>query len=125
MINEQCCILVGGHKDDLWWGKRIKPTEGAPASVAFDAKFVLEQEEGGKNIVGFYHTHPSFNATPSDRDDRTMGAWVNCLGKNLVCVIDGVDGLKAWWYFNDEDPPVEYQVKKNDKIIFGITPELF
>jgi hypothetical protein len=61
----------------------------------------------------------------SSRDDRTMKAWVLALGKPLVCCISGTDGLRAWWYLNDEDPPVEYQVKSLRGLVFGVTPEEF
>lgn len=125
MMNEQCWILIGAAKNDLWWGKKIRPTEGAPASVAFDANFVLRQEELHNNIVGFYHTHPSFSAHYSSRDDRTMKCWSLSLGRPLVCCIRGTDGLRAWWYLNDEDPPVECQAKSLRGLVFGITPEEF
>ena len=54
-----------------------------------------------------------------------MRAWVTCLGRPLVCCINGTDGLRAWWYLNDEDPPVEYQAHKVRDRVFGITPEEF
>lgn len=122
-MNEQCWVLVGGIDGDLWWGKKAQLHEGSPASVAFDPNYAMNRDEQHGDVVGFYHTHPSFSANPSDRDDRTMGVWVNCLGKPLVCCIRGVDGLRAWWYFDDEKSSVEYQVKKFGKIIFGIIPE--
>jgi proteasome lid subunit RPN8/RPN11 len=125
MMNEQCWVLVGGMRDDLWWGKRIKPTEGAPASVAFNPDYVTQRDEKYKDVVGFIHTHPSFTAHYSSRDDRTMKAWVCSLGKPLVCCIIGIDGLRAWWYLNDEDPPVEYQAKSLRGLVFGLTPEEF
>lgn len=125
MMNEHCWILVGSMKDDLWWAKRVRPTEGAPASVAFDPEYVIKRDAEFHDIVGFFHTHPSFTAHYSSRDDRTMKAWVTCLGKPLVCCILGIDGLRAWWYLNDEDPPVEYQAKKMHGVLFGLTPEEF
>ncbi len=54
-----------------------------------------------------------------------MSAWVCSLGKPLVCCILGTDGLRAWWFLNDEDPPVEYQARKLQGIVFGLTPEEF
>jgi hypothetical protein len=36
-----------------------------------------------------------------------------------------VDGLRAWWYTDDESPPEEYQVKRLDKLLFGVTPALY
>lgn len=124
-MNEQCWVLVGGMRDDLWWGKRVKPTEGAPASVAFNPDYVTQRDDKYHDVVGFIHTHPSFTAHYSSRDDRTMKAWVLSLGKPLVCCIIGIDGLRAWWYLNDEDPPVEYQAKSLRGLVFGLTPEEF
>lgn len=125
MMNEHCWILVGGWREDLWWGKRVKPSEGAPCSVAFSSDYVLQRDEKYHDVVGFIHTHPGMTAHYSSRDDRTMKAWVCALGKPLVCCIIGTDGLRAWWYLNDEDPPVEYQAKSLRGIVFGMTPEEF
>jgi proteasome lid subunit RPN8/RPN11 len=125
MMNEHCWILLGGWREDLWWGKRTKPTEGAPCSVRFNPKYVTEREEKYHDVVGFIHTHPGMSAHYSGIDDATMKAWVFSLGKPLVCCIIGTDGLRAWWYLNDEDPPVEYQAKSLRGIVFGMTPEEF
>jgi proteasome lid subunit RPN8/RPN11 len=125
-MNEHCWILVGRWKDDLWWAKKIRPTEGAPCSVAFDPNYVLAREESGiKDTMGWLHTHPGMVAVPSSRDDVTTKAWVTSLGRPLVCCIRGIDGLRAWWYLNDEDPPVEYQVVSLRGSVFGLTPEEF
>lgn len=121
-MNEQYWALLGGAEDDLWWGAGADTCEGHPCAVAFDPYFVLEQDAKENNIVGFLHTHPGMIASPSLRDHRTMHAWVACLGKPLVCCIRGVDGLRAHWYLNDEDPPVEYQVKEHNNVLFGTTP---
>ncbi len=125
MMNENCWVLVGGWQEDLWWGKRVKPTEGTPVSVNFSADYVIQRDTNHHDIVGFIHTHPGMIAHYSSRDDRTMKAWVLALGKPLVCCIQGTDGLRAWWYLNDEDPPVEYQVKSLRGLVFGVTPEEF
>lgn len=125
MINEQCWVLIGGWKDDLWWGKRVRSTEGHPVMVRFDPQYVMKREEKYGDVIGFIHTHPTFTAQYSNIDDRTMKAWVLSFGKPLVCCIQGTDGLKAWWYLNDEEPPVEYQAVKMRGLVFGLTPEEF
>jgi len=125
MMNEQCWILVGRWKDDLWWAKKIRPTEGVPCAVAFDPNYVINRDVERHDVIGFIHTHPGMSAHYSQRDDRTMKAWVCCLGKPLVCCIMGNDGLRAWWYFDDENPPVEYQARKIRDRVFGLTPEEF
>lgn len=125
MMNENCWILLGGWREDLWWGKRTKPTEGQPCMVRFNPKYVMEREEKYHDVIGFIHTHPGMSAHYSSIDDATMKAWVFSFGKPLVCCIIGTDGLRAWWYLNDEDPPVEYQAKSLRGIVFGLTPEEF
>lgn len=126
---EQCWILLGkragSDQGDVWWGKPHNHTEGLPACVDFDAKFVIEQDERNepdRSVVGFLHTHPGMIAHYSSRDFRTMQAWVTCLGRPLVCVIAGHDGLRAWWFINDEDPPIEDEVYQVDGVLFGIMP---
>ena len=122
MINERCWILTGHYKDDLWWGFAKKRTEGTPVSVEFDWEYVLKNHE---KVVGFYHTHPSFNATPSETDDRAMHGFCLSLGRPLVCLIRDTDGLRAWWYVDDESEPEEYQVVKMGNLFFGVTPDLY
>lgn len=121
-MNEKCWILLGGVQESLWWGRMVKQTEGQPCSVDFNYNWVLNREEFYGDIVGFCHTHPSFLAHPSSRDDRTMKAWVTSFGRPLVCCIHGVDGLKAWWYMDDEnDPLLARSVKKLSRFIVGVT----
>lgn len=122
---EQCWILQGDNKDGiLWWAQPHNQTEGMPASVDFDPKYVLEQEEATGAIVGFLHTHPGMMAHYSGRDDRTMKAWVACFGKPLVCCIFGTDGLRAWWFVDDENDPIEMDVQMVNGVIFGIYPDV-
>jgi proteasome lid subunit RPN8/RPN11 len=119
ITNEQCWILLGGVQDRLWWGRVSKYSIGKPASVKFDSDFVMKREEEHGDIVGFIHTHPGMPAIPSSTDHATMHAWVCCFGKPLLCVIRGVDGLRAWCYYDDELPPFECVVKKLGRHIFG------
>ena len=118
-MNENCWILVGEKKNDLWWGQRVERTEGEPMVVRFNPYYVLDHAD---KVVGFIHTHPNFSAHYSSRDDLTMKAWVTCLGKPLVCCIQGIDGLRAWWYLDDENPPEEFDAKAMRGIVFGVTP---
>lgn len=80
----------------------MRPTKGEPASVGFDAQWVLAREEAKGDVVGFYHTHPLGAALPSDRDDRTMHAWVSSFGKPLLCLIEADDLVIAYKYEDDE-----------------------
>jgi transcriptional regulator with XRE-family HTH domain len=122
MANEKSWVLLGGVNENLWWGRMTKQTQGLPCSVEFNYDWTLYREETKGDCRGWLHTHPSFSANPSERDHRTMKAWVTCFGKPLVACIHGVDGLRAWWYLNDEDMPVEKPVKKLGHFIFGLMP---
>ena len=70
--------------------------------LALDGPAVLEREESKHDILGFLHTHPNSVASPSRRDHDTMQAWVSALGKPLLCVIEGQDGLAAYCYEDDQ-----------------------
>jgi proteasome lid subunit RPN8/RPN11 len=77
------------------------------ASVGFDADWVLRREEDGGDVVGFYHTHPSGLPEPSQRDNRTMRAWVGSFGKPLLCLIESDRQIAAYQYLNDQTEPVK------------------
>jgi proteasome lid subunit RPN8/RPN11 len=96
-------------------------TSGKIASVDFDPYYVLNQEDAHHNVIGFLHTHPHWTASPSDRDFKTMTAWVSCLGKSLICAIHGTDGLRAYWYDDDVEEPVECEIKRFGNLLVGTT----
>jgi hypothetical protein len=85
----------------------MRPTSGDPASVAFDAEWVLVREESQADVVGFYHTHPSGMRSPSQRDHRTMWAWVGSFGKPLLCLIETDGVVTAYVYRDDQSKPAE------------------
>lgn len=122
--NEVYLALVGGRMGRFWWGKGQWPREGQPAQVSFDHKKVMEQEERHGNIVGFFHTHPKFKATPSSTDYATMDGWTTCFGKPLACCIEGTDGLKAHWFFDDETEHETYKVWRFGDYFIGVYPDV-
>jgi proteasome lid subunit RPN8/RPN11 len=101
--NEEASVLVGHRRDDIWHGRLRQRWTGEPTSVAFDWSWTLEREERYGDVVGFYHTHPTGLASPSERDVRTMRAWVSCLGKPLLCLIQSGDNLGATLFRTDTD----------------------
>lgn len=101
--NEISAILVGRRRGRIWYGRLRERRGGGPASVEFDWAWVLAREERYGDVAGFYHTHPPGLAAPSQRDLRTMRAWVSCLGKPLLCVIESGDVLAAYLFCTDED----------------------
>jgi proteasome lid subunit RPN8/RPN11 len=79
----------------------VRPTRGRRVDVAFDGRWVLGREERRGDVVGFYHTHPDGPTTPSDRDLRTMRAWVGSFGKPMLCIIE-CGGLPTAYRFDDD-----------------------
>jgi proteasome lid subunit RPN8/RPN11 len=99
---EECWTLVGERRGPIWYARRVRPTSGEPASVAFDGAWVLRREERRGDVLGFLHTHPPGLLRPSRRDVRTMRAWCGAFGKPLLCVIVS-DGRAAGFRFDDDE----------------------
>jgi proteasome lid subunit RPN8/RPN11 len=95
-------VLIGGRQGPFWNARRTRPTRGDVASVPFDAAGVLAREESKGDVVGFYHTHPAGPPEPSQRDLRTMRAWVSSFGKPLLCLIES-DGKLAGYRFDSDE----------------------
>lgn len=110
-MNERAWVLTGRrYVSSYWWLHLHRLQEGTPSSVACDYAWALTREEQRRDVVGFYHTHPGFSAIPSARDVRTMWAWVASFGKPLLCAIDGIDGLRGYWFTDDETMPQEQRM---------------
>jgi len=102
-MNETVAVLVGQRRGRIWYGRLRQRQGDGPAPVELDWAWALEREERRGDVIGFYHTHPSELTTPSQRDVRTMRAWVSCFGKPLLCVIESGDVLTAYVFRTDED----------------------
>jgi len=102
IVVEHCWTLVGLRRGPFWYARRVRKVTGKPASVEFDASWVLRREEDRGDVVGFYHTHPGGPPQPSKRDLRTMHAWVAAFGKPLLCLIES-EGMVAAFRFDDDE----------------------
>lgn len=102
-MNEISYILIGRRQGGIWYGRLRRRQVGSPGSVEFDWAWVIEREERYGDVAGFFHTHPTGLAAPSQRDLRTMRAWVSCFGKPLLCLIDSGHRLSAHLFQTDED----------------------
>jgi proteasome lid subunit RPN8/RPN11 len=105
-VVERCWVLVGSRQGPFWHARRTRPTRGEIACVHFEAARVLSREESKGDVVGFYHTHPAGPPEPSQRDVRTMRAWVSSFGKPLLCLIESEGELAAYSFDSDESPGV-------------------
>jgi hypothetical protein len=122
--NEECFVLVGRRrKSGRWRAWRIKYSVGQPCSVNFNPDWVLQREEAKGDIIGWWHTHPNMTASPSRTDYATMQAWVCCFGKPLLCCIEGRDGLRAHWFYSDEEDHIEGSVRHFGGFFWGVVPE--
>jgi hypothetical protein len=121
--NEECWILLGRKKNYKWKARRVKYSIGEPASVNFNYDWVMKREESKGDILGFVHTHPMTVGSPSMTDYATMHAWVCCFGRPLLCAINGTDGLRAHWFFDDESPHVEGKIRRFGWVYRGVVPE--
>lgn len=106
MVGEEGWILAGDHKSlvgwNVWLGSRVGYVSGSPGKVEVSAQLALDLEETHGGVIGFYHTHPEGVPVPSDKDLRTMRDWVDCFGKELLCVIEGKDSVAAWVFYPED-----------------------
>jgi len=86
-------------------------TQKQIASVEFDYASVFEREDKYKDVVGFFHTHPSGCTSMSQTDIDTMVQWVKCLGKALLCIIECDKQLYAWIFYKNEDKILNKEIK--------------
>ena len=93
-MNEQCWFIYGFRRENTWYGFLRHHSVGGPASVNFNWK-----KAANPLIIGFFHSHPSGMINPSNRDDRTMGAWVRSEGRSLICGIFSDDEKAAYLYY--------------------------
>lgn len=89
MANERSAVVLAS-------GRLVQWREGGPAHVDFDARWVLRREESKGDVAGFFHTHPPGIPGMSDRDRRTMQAWAQCFGRDLLCAIRCGGATRAW-----------------------------
>lgn len=99
---EVCRIMVGIKKRRAMLARFLgKSYKGKRSSVEFSWRSVMRREERFGDVVGFYHTHPGSSPTPSERDVRTLNAWVIAFGKPMLCAIRS--GKRWGFYLFSED----------------------
>jgi proteasome lid subunit RPN8/RPN11 len=125
-VHEISYVLIGQRRGRIWVGRLQQRQTGQPASVEFDWSWVLEREERRGDVLGFYHTHPAGMAVPSARDVRTMRAWVSCLGKPLLCVIESDKALAAHLFATDEDSGQSLEAVERfpRNVLVAVEPEI-
>ena len=112
LFREQCWLIRGIRTKKHYIGVLQYQGEGGVASVDFDWR-----KSTSKNVLGFYHTHPSGLQTPSNRDDRTMGALVRAEGRPLLCGILTSTSDNCYVYKRRKDRTIGEVKLKNVKTI--------
>ena len=120
--SERSWIITGFKIGKYWFGKRRMCRVGSHGEVTFDHDWVLKRDEAKFDVLGWHHTHPSnCDAYVSPKDLGTMQAWSLCLGKPLLCLITGDNGLLGW-VFEDSDSlgvPLSY-IKLLGDFVVGV-----
>jgi len=93
MDNEEYYAIYGLKIGKFFCGFGQFYTNGTPSRVSFDYQKIIDNQKG---FLGFYHTHPNMINYPSMIDEATMENWCDTLGKELLCFIDGVNGLSLY-----------------------------
>lgn len=120
--NEVYLALTGGRVGNYWWAIGNWGAIGSPSRVNFDPYLVMKREKDVGDVIGFYHSHPHCDASPSHTDYTTMVGWILSFGRPLACLIEGVDGLKGHWFIDDETPHVTTEVTRVGEFFSGIIP---
>lgn len=94
--NEVYNAIFGYNIGSYYAGVGLFHKEGSPARVNFNFDEIAAIDNVTKNFLGFYHTHPNFSAAPSILDIETMEAWTASFGRDLLCLIKGVNGLRGY-----------------------------
>ena len=104
MTNEIFYAIFGKiYPNKMFYGVIDHFNEGTPGQVQFDYDLVQKSINDGKNLIGFYHTHPNMSAYMSATDYDTMDNWVTSEGKRLLCLIEGNEGIVTFNCFNDDN----------------------
>jgi proteasome lid subunit RPN8/RPN11 len=105
----ECCgMLLGKMHDKLKVVEAVKPLDNA-STDASEKRFSIpphevlqgerEAQRSGREIIGFYHSHPDAMASPSDCDLENAWPWLSYV---IVSVIQGqVAELRSWTLRDD------------------------
>lgn len=88
-------VLLGERKGKDLWGILDPQMVGNEDMVCLDHARILAREENRRDVLGFFFTKPKGTSTLSDQEFKTMESWVFSLGKPLLCLIQGIDGISG------------------------------
>jgi hypothetical protein len=105
---EEVWFLFGIRIGDLFFGFTVYQNKGEVASFSF-LPFL---KNANKFLIGFYHTHPGGDPSPSSTDTETMGTWVKALGKGVLCGIKSGNQQKCYLYKRVAEDSADIKYKK-------------
>lgn len=96
-------------------------TQQNKALVEFDYNIAYKYEDDpNEYVLGFFHTHPTGMNHMSATDDATMEAWIKCLGRELLCVIDSGTSIDGWLCFINQRGEFDTSLKVD---LFNLDPK--
>ena len=117
--NECCGFLLGGESDGVREVQAVVPVENSSVESERFHRFLISPEDflaqelrarkEGREIIGFYHSHPNAKARPSQFDTDQAWPWYSY-------VIVGVENQRAsemtsWILQDDRKSFIQEDVK--------------
>lgn len=104
---EICGVLAGDHGDERSRVTAAHPTANAAANPRTRYRIDPEEllatiesiEEAGREVVGFYHSHPNGPAAPS-ATDAARATWSGY--SYVICSLDGSPSIDSWRWTSEE-----------------------
>ena len=91
----ECCGVLGGVGGSVTHAIRVVNELASPTAFRTEARSMVAADRtlraAGVDLVAVYHSHPTSPAVPSVTDLRE-----NPHGERVLCVIAGMDGVRAW-----------------------------
>ena len=91
----ECCGLLGGTAGVVTLCLPVVNELASPTAFCTEPRSMLAADRAlraaGVELLAVYHSHPTSPAVPSVTDLRE-----NPHGEDILCVIAGTDGVRAW-----------------------------
>ncbi|QAU11555.1 M67 family peptidase [Halorubrum sp. BOL3-1] len=120
---EICGVLAGSFGDDgepsvverAYEAENVAETPQIRYLIDPEEQFELIEraEDDGLDVVGFYHSHPTGPANPSETD-AARAAWPD--RSYVICALDGYPFVGSWrWRGDDEEFEQEAVVVRSER----------
>ncbi|MEF8801092.1 MAG: desampylase [Halolamina sp.] len=104
---EICGVLAGDYGQERSCVEAAHPTANAAEKPRTRYRIDPEEllatiesvEQGGREVVGFYHSHPNGPAAPS-ATDAARATWTGY--SYVICSLDGSPSIDSWRWTGEE-----------------------